>query len=279
MKKIHLFLFGLLLCFSFQSLAKAVAFTIDDLPFLGNSKGNPKKLVREAKRFNEILAILKTEKVPVTGFVIAGSIESGQWDLLKQFEEAGNIIGNHTYSHYNLNRVGAQRFIRDIEKADKTLTPLLSHPKYFRYPFLATGNSCKSYLAVKNYLTSHDYVTVPVTIDSKDFGLNAQYYAIPWRLRPSRLAYLRQRYLNRINYSINKAEKMTMQLANRPVKQIFLIHMNTLNSHFLRDVIQLFRERGYHFITVPEAMKDPFYNTFSQRCDVKMPLDHHKPES
>ncbi len=261
---------GCLILLSFTVCAKEVAITIDDLPFVGNAGNHAGNLGREQKRFMQVVDALKAEHVPATGFVVAGYIEPGQMALIERFHQDGNIIGNHTDTHLNLNSVGADRFIANIAKADAVLAPFMTQPKYFRYPFLATGGSCESYTKVLDYLKQHDYVVVPVTIDSKDFRLNYQFYEMPWRGREASLPAYRQRYLQEIKRRIHKAEAQTDGKLHRDVKQIFLIHMNLLNAYFMKDVIDLFRQEGYQFITVPQAMQDPFYRTYEQRCE-KMP--------
>ena len=41
------------------------------------------------------------------------------------------------------------------------------------------------------------------------------------------------------------------------MKQILLIHANLLNSYLLGDVIQLYKQNGYKFITLTEALENP----------------------
>ena len=48
-----------------------------------------------------------------------------------------------------------------------------------------------------------------------------------------------------------KAEKRS---SDKPVKQILLVHANLLNSHFLGDVIQMYKNNGYRFISLTEAL-------------------------
>ena len=40
-------------------------------------------------------------------------------------------------------------------------------------------------------------------------------------------------------------------------RHIVLIHANLLNSHFLGDIIHMYRSHGYKFITLEEALKQP----------------------
>ena len=54
-----------------------------------------------------------------------------------------------------------------------------------------------------------------------------------------------------------------MELFGYEVPQILLIDCNELNATTLRDSVARLRARGYAFITLDEAMKDPAY----QRTD------------
>ncbi|MCB1827456.1 MAG: polysaccharide deacetylase family protein [Coxiellaceae bacterium] len=245
--------------------AKQVAITIDDLPYVGNAGNNEGKLRREKQRFEMILKTLEEEKVPATGFVVAGYIEKDQWSLLEAFHQQGNIIGNHTYSHRGLGRSSAEQFIEDIDKADEIIAPLMSTPKYFRYPFLSMGRQCKTKAAVRQHLYEKGYWVAPVTIDPKDYNMNQRWHNVPWRQRDSVTNSFRQRYLSALKYRIHQAENKAMQKMHRPIKHILLIHMNTLNAMFFKDVIQLFRDEGYEFITLPDALSDPYYEIYTTR--------------
>ncbi|CEK10525.1 polysaccharide deacetylase family protein [Legionella hackeliae] len=239
------------------SQEREIAITIDDLPFVGSSNNNPAKLQREKDRFLKILQTLIDKNVPATGFVIAGSIEKGQWELLEQFRQAGFILGNHTYSHKSLNSVTAEKYIDDVDRADKVLTPLFPDHKYFRYPYLAESSGEKKQ-AVYDYLAAHNYIIAPVTVDSKDFVFNQQLFAIAYRAREKNLPQLKKRYLAFIWNQTLKAENKAAKLyPGKPVKQILLIHANLINSHFLGDIIDLYRQNGYKIISLEEALASP----------------------
>lgn len=252
MRKLYLFC---LLFSSFTSLAQTreIAITIDDLPLVASKMDTPGNQQRSTERFNKIVEALTQNKVPATGFVIAGAIAKGQWAFLEQFRNAGFEIGNHTYSHYNLNQMNAEKYIADLDKADKILTPLLTEPKYFRYPYLAEGSKTTK-PKVLNYLNEKHYAIAPVTIDSKDFRFNEQLYHVPFRQREAYISKLKPRYLAYIWDQTLKAEQ---RAKGQPVKQILLLHANLLNSYALNDIIQMYKQNGYTFITLTEALKNP----------------------
>lgn len=240
----------LLLC-SANSFANEhlVALTIDDLPFVGTNTSEKGNLGRTTTRFNKLVDTLVEKQVPATGFIIAGSIAKGQWELLEYFKQQGFALGNHTYTHINLNQVGAERYIQDLDKADQKLTPIMTHPKYFRYPYLAEGRG-EDKSKVNDYLTNHQYVIAPVTIDSKDYRFNERLLKIHWRNRTDRLPALKREYLNYVDSQITKAEKM--HHGDKP--EILLVHANLINSYAIGEVIDIFQKRGYRFITLDEAL-------------------------
>ncbi len=232
---------------------REIAITLDDLPFVGSANYKASALKREHDRFMRILDTLVDNHVPATGFVIAGSIERGQWSLLEAFHDAGFTIGNHTFSHANLNHMSSSKYIENVEHADQVLNSLMSHPRYFRYPYLAEGNGARK-AEVQQYLADHDYIIAPVTIDTKDFRFNSQLYRVAYRARPKYLPKLKKQYLSYIWKQTLRAEK---RAKGKPVKQIILLHANLLNSHFLGDIIQMYRDHGYKFITLKEALENP----------------------
>lgn len=237
---------------TFAEQVKEIALTIDDLPFVGTNGNDPGNLRRTRQRFLNILNTLNENHVPATGFVIANSIAKGQWELLEEFRNDGYDIGNHTYSHPNLNYVSSDKYIDNIDKADKILQPIMTQPKYFRYPGLAEGKGEKKQV-VQDYLVNNQYVIAPVTIDSKDYKFNARLLNINWRVRAQYLNKIKRQYLAYIWNQTKKAERHSKNGG----RQILLVHSNLLNSHCLGDVIKMYKDHGYKFITLQQALADP----------------------
>ncbi len=251
MNKLSITLKGILvmmLCNGYCFAERLIAVTIDDLPFVGANSGE-RGLQRTTDRFNNIVNALVENQVPATGFIIGGAIGKGQWELLESFKQQGFSLGNHTYTHISLSRVGAEKYIADLDKADQKLTSIMTTPKYFRYPYLDEGKG-ENRTQVYDYLSTHQYTIAPVTIDSKDYSFNERLLRINWRNRDARLNSIKQDYLGYINRQIDRAEKMHHD--NYP--EILLIHANLINSHAMGDVIQLFKKRGYRFISLDEAI-------------------------
>ncbi|CDZ79003.1 polysaccharide deacetylase family sporulation protein PdaB [Legionella massiliensis] len=238
------------LCFA---QAREIAITLDDLPLIASRMNTADNRQLAQERFTKLVNTLFQYKVPATGFVIAGSIQRGQWEFLKQFRQAGFALGNHSYSHYNLNQIGAEEYIADIDRADKMLTKIMTTPKYFRYPYLAEGYTINK-AKVQAYLNAHHYTIAPVTINSKDYDFNKRLYKIAEDERESYATTLKAEYLAYIWNQTLKAEKRSKWPDN---KQIILLHANLLNSYLLADVLEMYQKNGYKFISLGEALKHP----------------------
>lgn len=247
-------LLGFLNYSCFAADERQIAITIDDLPFVGSGTSTPANLKRTQDRFMALIKPLIDNQVPATGFVIGGAVAKNEWDLLETFRNQGFALGNHTYTHKSLNGMSAEKYIADIERADAKLSQVMTEPKYFRYPYLAEGSGEKKH-KVSDYLAAHQYIIAPVTIDSKDYEFNAQFYRIPYRKRAQSINQFKKRYLAFIWKQTLAAERRVKKVEGQPVKQILLIHANLLNSLCLEDIIELYKKNGYKFISLAEALE------------------------
>ena len=222
-------------CFAEQ---RSVAITIDDLPLIKTPYETFEKMVNS----------LVKHQVPAIGFMIGNRVNDETIKQFQVFKQNGLELGNHSYAHLKLKRVSYEDYINDLIKADKVLAPFMSQPKYFRYPYLSEGKFWKKSI-IRHYLSKNDYIIAPVTIDSKDFEFNLKLIMLLKQNPNASLTEFKQRYLDYVWQRTLAAEK------NTPGKQILLIHANLLNGYFLDDLLHMFEEHGYHFISLSDALK------------------------
>jgi peptidoglycan/xylan/chitin deacetylase (PgdA/CDA1 family) len=105
---------------------KSIALTFDDGP-------DPKNTPR-------ILAVLKEKGVKATFFVIGKNAEKYP-DLLRQIDEEGHIVANHSYSHNHLIAFFSRhRLHQDLLHCNEIVTSALGKsPLFFRPPFGVTN--------------------------------------------------------------------------------------------------------------------------------------------
>lgn len=223
---------------------RMIALTIDDLPFVGESKNF---------HLNMIIDTLKTNQIPATGFIIASEVTPEIGPVLHKFHETNLGLGNHTYSHIDLNKVDAETYIREIDTADRLLAPFMTQPKFFRYPYLVEGNGPKK-VKVEQFLLTKNYHIAPVSIDSKDFIFNQLLLTVPEAERRHFLTVLKPCYLDFIWQQTLKAEEHSRATRHPDEPQILLIHANLLNAYVLPDIINLYKQNGYQFISLQQAL-------------------------
>jgi peptidoglycan/xylan/chitin deacetylase (PgdA/CDA1 family) len=247
-----------------QPLTRRVAITIDDGPVVGS--GND--LGRFQRLTNGLLGSLQVEKVPATIFVNERQINvPGQRDaraaVLEQWLDAGFELGNHTYSHRSVNSVPLEQFQDDVVKGEVITRPLVDQRGrklvWFRYPFLHSGTTPEIHQGIVDFLDARQYRVAPVTVDYADYTFAGVYSRQLANGAVDVAEKIKQAYLSQVDLGFEYAEKASVEIFGYEVPQILLIHCNELNAVTLRDTIARLRQRGYSFITLDEAMKDPAY--------------------
>ena len=125
-----------------------------------------------AERRNQaILKTLADHQTKAALFVAGRNADDQQgMSLLRPWDEAGHVIGNHTYSHRSLNSdIRAVEFEQDIARAEAILTGLKQFRRMFRYPMLKEGNTAAKRDHVRAFLKQHGYRIGHVTIDNSDW--------------------------------------------------------------------------------------------------------------
>jgi len=247
---------------------RSVAITIDDGPAVNE--------MRDLGAFQRIarglLSSLEAEKVPATIFINERQLNvQGQRDgraaVIAQWLDAGYDLGNHAYSHASANRVSLREFQDDIVRGDVIMRPLMAERNrqvvWFRYPFLNSGETAEAHQAIMDFLEQHHYRVAHVTVDYKDYSFAGIYQRLLRAGDAANAEKVKQAYLDQIDPGFEYAEKASQELYGYELPQILLIHCNELNSVTLRDSIARMRKRGYSFVTLEEATKDPAY----QRAD------------
>ena len=122
----RIFLLALLLAACVASTiaqGHAVALTFDDLPVAGENDPAQAQSITST-----ILDALDRRHAPAIGFVIGHRVEElGQKHgrhLLQEWVRHGHPLGNHTFSHADLNKLSAERFEQDVIANEKVLSAL-----------------------------------------------------------------------------------------------------------------------------------------------------------
>jgi len=248
---------------------KEIAITIDDLPV---NYMTDQGVAGWEKLTSELLRSLDKHRVPAIGFVNLGKLyeKDGRLDnkrlvLLKRWLDAGFELGNHTYSHLDLHKISLTEFTQNILKGEDILRDLCKEHdrelEFFRHPFLHTGLDLKTKNGVEQFLEDHGYRVAPVTMDNSEWIYARAFDIANGKGDTGLKKRIAASYLDYMDRIFAYYEGQSRALFGREIKQVLLIHANTLNSEYFGDLARLLKTRGYTFISLAEALEDKAYTS------------------
>ncbi len=237
-----------------------MAITFDDLP----AHGEKPAAISRLEIAQSILATLKREKMPpVYGFINGARVseQGGDEAVLKAWREAGQPLGNHTWTHPNLDDITVDAFEADAAKNEPLLEKYMAGEDWhwFRYPYLHEGDTLEKYRAVHAWLAEHHYKVAEVTMDFEDYLWNAPYARCVAKGDDAAIAKLHDSYLATADQYIGVFRQLSQMVYGRDVRYVLLMHVGAFDARMLPELLALYRSRGFSFIGLPEAISDPVY--------------------
>ncbi len=250
----------LFLVFAITCFAQKVAVTFDDLPLNGELPPG----VTRVQITRDTLAVLKKRHVPPAyGFINAKKLE-GNADAAEALRvwAAAEPVGNHTYSHMDLNVNAAEVFEHGIEQNEPVLE-LLAPPKgnwhWLRYPFLREGETTEKRRAIRTYLQAHGYRIAQVTLDWEDYMWNTAYARCSAKNDAQAIAWLRKSYLDTASAYLDLDRELAQKVYGHEINHVLLLHLGAFSSTILPDTFDLLKKKEFKLVTLEEAESDPVY--------------------
>ena len=252
-----------------QSRGRRVAVTFDDLPgstVTEEQRCNATKLLSVSKR---LLAPFRKNEWPTTGFVTEGNLcdeldEAVLDTVLEEWVAAGAELGNHTYSHPDLNDLSVEDYIQDIVRGERALNRVLkAHGltlRYFRYPMLHAGDEPQKKAAIESFLRERGYSQGVVTMDNQEWVYAAVYERALERGDDALMSKVVQGYLRHLEESLAYYESLSINRFGRNIPHVLLLHVNALNADHIDKVLGLLRDRGYVFESLESVLRDEVYD-------------------
>jgi peptidoglycan-N-acetylglucosamine deacetylase len=233
-----------------------VAITIDDLPRGGD--GGPRDYESIRAMTEKLLMPFRVEKIPVIGFVNENKLPAPELrKILDLWLDAGADLGNHTYSHANFYKTPLAEFEKEVIDGEPVTRAALAARgrklEYFRHPFLNVGPDPETKRAFERFLSARGYRIAPVTLDTSDYMFALVYSYSPLKAR------IVHDYIPYLTIITQFFEKRAIDVIGHEIPQILLIHASQLNADQMPQILAMFRARGYSFISLEEALKDPAY--------------------
>ena len=246
-----------------------IAFTWDDLPAHSML---PRGRTREQIAADIISAMKSANMPPAFGFVngILTEKEPLSAPVLREWRQAGLPLGNHTWSHMNLNQNSLADWEADVLKDEPILQSYMGTQDWhwFRFPFLAEGDTPEKREGARKFLAEHGYKIAGVTMSFGDYMYNEPYARCVAKNDVAAINKLEQSYLASADETIAYTRSMSKTLFGRDIPYVLLMHIGALDARMLPRLLNLYRERGFTFITLEDAEKDPFYK---EDIDLSLP--------
>jgi len=214
-------------------------------------------------RNRSILSTLNAHSIKAALFVVGRNVENEEGQqLLDEWNKAGHLIGNHTYSHQNLNSPSMKldTYTADIAKAETLLKTFSRFQKYFRFPMLKEGDTAAKRDGVRTFLSEHGYRVGHVTIDTSDWVITSRLSDRLAKDPSADVKPFRDFYLEHMWDRAQYYDSLARRVLGRPVKHTILMHYNLLNGLVLGDLIEMFKSKGWKFIDASEALADPVFS-------------------
>lgn len=240
--------------------AQQLAFTWDDLPA---HSALPQGETRVEIGHKLITAMKAAHMPPVYGFVngIAIEHEPASAPMLKDWRDAGFFLGNHAWSHLNLNTNSLADWETDLLKNEPTLERYAGNTDWhwLRYPFLAEGDTPEKRAETRKFLAAHGYKIAAVTMSFGDYMWNDPYARCAAKNDLTAIAQLESSYLEAASAEADFRRAMAKALFGHDIPYVLLMHVGAFDARMLPRLLDLYRSKGFTFITLKEAENDPFY--------------------
>ena len=242
---------------------REVAVTFDDLPATHGDLAQMRSITPR------LLKSIAAHKVPTIGFVNEGKLfvrnqRAERTALLRMWLDAGHDLGNHTYSHVQIDRTPLVAYQADVIRGETVTKALLAERgktlRYFRHPQLRTGPTVEYKQALDRFLAGRGYTIAPITIDNHD-NVFATVYANAKRRGDEQTARrVADAYVPYMEGIFDFFERLSIETFGYEVKQTLLLHANELNADRFDELARMMRRRGYTFISLEAALKDQSYS-------------------
>jgi len=267
-RPVILLTFALGSCVTPQATRPELALTIDDLPVHGPyPAGETPRSVARA-----VVAALTAAHVPAYGFV------NGHWvvdrpetaEVLTMWRSAGLSLGNHGWAHRHLSEITAAEFEQELVQNEPILKRGGEDWHWFRYPFLDEGWKSPKRAAGREILAKHGYKIAAVTMDFGDWMWTGPYARCRADGDDAAVSRLEQLYIQAARESIGHYRKLSRTAYGRDIPYVLLLHISPFEARMLPRLLNLYRNAGFRFVSLPVAEADPVY---ADQVQPQLPAD------
>jgi peptidoglycan-N-acetylglucosamine deacetylase len=240
--------------------ALQMAITFDDLPAHSALPPGETRIDVASK----ILAALRDAHLPPTyGFVNGARVEDQPGDaaVLQTWRDAGNPLGDHTWSHMNLHQHSLEEFEADVKRNQPVLSKFMNgeHWHWFRFPFLAEGDTPEKQAGIRTFLGQQGYKIAAVTMSFGDYQWNEPYARCKAEGDEKAVAQLESSFLSAAEDNISYYREMSHIVYGRDIPYVLLMHIGALDAELMPRLLDLYKSKGFELVTLEKAESDDSY--------------------
>jgi peptidoglycan/xylan/chitin deacetylase (PgdA/CDA1 family) len=236
-----------------------IAITVDDLPVHGPlPRGMSWLGIAETH-----LKVFKANGVPEAfGFVNASKIARAPDGeaVLDAWRAAGYPLGNHTYSHMNLETAPSlAAWTADAAAGEPAVAARMAGAnwRYLRFPFLNAGGERQQEALA--YLHAHGYKVADVSVAFSDWVYTDAYARCVAQDDTAAIQAMKAAYLAGVDSAIASMKAQSQQVYGRVIPQVLLTHMGGWSAVMLPEVMARLNAAGARYVTLAQAQSDPAY--------------------
>jgi len=237
-----------------------IVLTFDDLPA---HSALPPDTTRVEIAQKAIKAFKDAGVGEVYGFVNGDQTahEPAAAPVLDLWRAAGLPLGNHAWTHPNLNQTSVADYLADIDRTEALISPLMKGADYhwFRYPFLAEGDDPAKRMEVRKALAARGYRIAQVTMSFGDYMWNEPYARCVAAGDTAAISKLEASYLLAAAETATATRKDARALYGRDIPYVLLMHLGALDARLLPRLLAQYRAEGFEFTTLAKAEADPVF--------------------
>ncbi|MFZ6768864.1 polysaccharide deacetylase family protein [Undibacterium sp. Di26W] len=262
--KTVLTMLALLVSFSFATPAQAadtfdIAITVDDLPAHGKL---PPGMTRSGIAASHIKTF-KAHGVPEAfGFVNAAGLanDADNAAVLDSWRQAGYPLGNHTYSHMNLDQASTlEAWQADVIAGEPAVASRMEGVfwRYLRFPYLSVGSARRDDAFA--FLRDRGYKIADVSIGFSDWDYTDAYARCVGKNDVASIERIKAHYLQDVDSGIANMKENSRRVFGRVIPQVLLTHIGGWSAVTLPDVLTRLEAAGARYVTLARAQADPAY--------------------
>jgi peptidoglycan/xylan/chitin deacetylase (PgdA/CDA1 family) len=236
-----------------------IAITVDDLPAHGPlPPGTTRSGIAQS-----YLATLKAHHVPEAfGFVNAAKLaQFPDGDaVLDAWRRAGYPLGNHTFSHMNLQRAPSlEAWQADVIAGEPAVASRMAGADWhwLRFPNLSLGGERAA--KAEAFLRERGYRVADVSVAFSDWSYTDPYARCLAKGDEKSIDAMKRQYFRDVERGIARMKDDSTRVFGRVIPQVLLTHLGAWSAATLPEVMARLDAAGARYVPLSQAQSDAAY--------------------